>query len=224
MKKMHKLKQGLLIIVSAFFSIAAHSQQINNSKQLLDEVSSKMKAYKNMHLNFSTSLLNEEAGIKENDELPIKGEIYLQGDKYNLLYLGNNFIFDGAKLYVINHDEKEITINDEDLSEDEGFIYPSKLLTFYEEGYEHRLSNLSTIKNRKIQFIELTPIDTNSEIIKVVLGIEVTSKHIYQLVQFGENGTKTILTINKFKSDQNITDELFNFNRLKYETLDYLID
>jgi len=93
MKKMHKLKQGLLIIVSAFFSIAAHSQQINNSKQLLDEVSSKMKAYKNMHLNFSTSLVNEEAGIKENDELPIKGEIYLQGDKYNLLYLGNNFIF-----------------------------------------------------------------------------------------------------------------------------------
>ena len=224
MKKMHKLKQGLLIIVTAFFSIAANSQQINNSKQLLDEVSSKMKAYKNMHLNFSTSLVNEEAGIKENDELPIKGEIYLQGDKYNLLYLGNNFIFDGAKLYVINHDEKEITINDEDLSEDEGFIYQSKLLTFYEEGYEHKLSNLSTIKNRKIQFIELTPIDTNSEIIKVVLGIEVTSKHIYQLVQFGENGTKTILTINKFKSDQNITDELFNFNRLKYETLDYLID
>ena len=89
---------------------------------------------------------------------------------------------------------------------------------------EHKLSNLSTIKNRKIQFIELTPIDTNSEIIKVVLGIEVTSKHIYQLVQFGENGTKTILTINKFKSDQNITDELFHFNRLKYETLDYLID
>ena len=119
---------------------------------------------------------------------------------------------------------KEITINDEDLSEDEGFIYPSKLLTFYEEGYEHKLSNTSTIKNRKIQFIELTPIDTNSEIVKVVLGIEVSSKHIYQLVQFGENGAKTILTINKFKSDQNITDELFNFNRLKYETLDYLID
>ena len=224
MKKMYKLKKGLLIVVTAFISIAVHSQQINNSKQLLDEVSSKMKAYKNMHLNFSTSLINEEAGINENDELPIKGEIYLQGDKYNLSYLGNNFIFDGTKLYVINHDEKEITINDEDLSEDEGFIYPSKLLTFYEEGYEHKLSNISTIKNRKIQFIELTPIDTNSEIIKVVLGIEVASKHIYQLVQFGENGTKTILTINKFKSDQNITDELFNFNRLKYETLDYLID
>ena len=95
---MYKLKKGLLIVVIAFISIAVHSQQIYNSKQLLDEVSSKMKAYKNMHLNFSTSLINEEAGIKENDELPIKGEIYLQGDKYNLSYLGNNFIFDGVKI------------------------------------------------------------------------------------------------------------------------------
>ena len=58
---MYKLKKGLLIFVTAFISMAVHSQQINNSKQLLDEVSSKMKAYKNIHLNFSTSLLNEEA-------------------------------------------------------------------------------------------------------------------------------------------------------------------
>ena len=37
MKKMYKLKKGLLIVVTAFISIAVHSQQINNSKQLLDE-------------------------------------------------------------------------------------------------------------------------------------------------------------------------------------------
>ena len=31
MKKMYKLKKGLLIVVTAFISIAVHSQQINNS-------------------------------------------------------------------------------------------------------------------------------------------------------------------------------------------------
>ena len=75
MKKMFKLKKVILTIGAVFISLAVHSQQNYNSKQLLDEVSSKMKAYKNMHLNFSTSLINEEAGIKENDELQIKGEI-----------------------------------------------------------------------------------------------------------------------------------------------------
>ncbi len=100
-----------------------------------------MGAYKNMYIAFSSTLSNEDAGIKEGDEPPIRGEINLQGEKYNLNYLGNNFIFDGKKLYVINHDEKEIAITDGDLDGDDGFIYPSKLLTFYKEGYNFKWVN-----------------------------------------------------------------------------------
>ena len=45
-----------------------------------------------MFIGFSQTLSNEEAGIKEGDELPIKGTIHLQGDqKYRLNYLGNKF-------------------------------------------------------------------------------------------------------------------------------------
>tara|TARA_B100000795_G_C22649314_1_gene379669 strand:+ start:151 stop:825 length:675 start_codon:yes stop_codon:yes gene_type:complete len=224
MKKVDKMKKGGLFLIAFIISMTVNSQQTDKAKLLLDEVSLKMGTYNNMQLNFSTSLINEEAGINENDELPIKGEITLQGEKYNLDYLGNTFIFDGVKLYVINHDEKEITINDQDLSEDEGFIYPSKFLTFYEEGYSYTFSNLLTIRGRKIQFIELTPIDSDSEIIKVNLGIDIKTKHIYQLIQFGANGTKTILTIHQFKNNQNIPDVLFKFDKLKYQELDYLID
>tara|TARA_B110000003_G_scaffold53347_1_gene53061 strand:- start:5086 stop:5706 length:621 start_codon:yes stop_codon:yes gene_type:complete len=199
-------------------------QQKNLAKVLLDEVSSKMGEYNNMQLNFSTSLINVDAGINEGDELPNYGEIYLQQEKYNLDYLGNTFIFNGNKLYVINHDEKEIIINDQDLNEDDGIIYPSKLLTFYKDGYNYSMSNLIKLRNRKIQMIELTPIDSNSEIIKVELGIDILTKHIYKLIQFGENGTKTILTIHKFKSDQKFSKEIFEFNKSKFEKLDYLID
>ena len=160
------------------------SQQTEKAKILLDEVSFKMKAYKNMQLNFSTTLINEEAGINEGDELPSNGKITLSGEKYNLDYLGNTFIFDGNKLYVINHDEKEITINNQDLNDDDGIIYPSKLLTFYEEGYNYSMSNLVATKNRKIQIIELIPMDSDSEIVKVNLGIDVATKHICKLIQF----------------------------------------
>jgi hypothetical protein len=183
-----------------------------------------MKAYKNMQLNFSTTLINEEAGINEGDELPSNGKITLSGEKYNLDYLRNTFIFDGNKLYVINHDEKEITINNQDLNDDDGIIYPSKLLTFYEEGYNYSMSNLVATKDRKIQIIELIPMDSDSEIVKVNLGIDVATKHIYKLIQFGANGTKTILTIHQFKSDQNISEDMFQFDKSKYEKLDYLID
>lgn len=215
-------KIGLFVIV-LIINTSVISQQKDEARFLLDQVSTTMKSYNNMILDFSTSLINEEAGINENDELPSRGSITLQGEKYKLNYLGNSFIFNGIKLYVINHDEKEVMINDEDL-EDDGVIYPSKLLTFYKEGYNYEMSVIKKINGREIQFINLTPIDTNSEIVKVNLGIDLKTNHIYKLIQFGDNGTKTTLTIDQFKSNQNISDELFQFDQNSYEELGYLID
>lgn len=213
-----------LFVITLLVNTAAFSQQKDEARILLDAVSTTMKSYNNMVLDFSTSLTNEEAGIYEGDELPTKGSITLQGEKYNLNYLGNTFIFDGLKLYVINHDEKEVMINDQDLQEDDGVIYPSKLLTFYKEGYEYKMGVIKNIKGRKVQFIDLTPIDTDSEIVKVNLGIDIKTSQIYKLIQFGDNGTKTILTIDQFKSNQNISNELFQFDQNSYEKLGYLID
>jgi len=218
------MKKIGILFLSVFISTIAFSQNSAKAKSLLDEVSTKMGAYKNMSIQFSTSLSNVEAGIKENDEPPIRGQITLQGEKYNLDYLGNTFIYDSKKLYVINHDDKEISINEDDLSEDGGFIYPSKLLTFYKEGYNFEMGKLKTINGKKIQFITLNPIDSDSEIIKVELGIDAKTKHIYQLIQTGANSAKTKLTITNFKSNQSLSDNFFKFNEKKYKDLNYLID
>ena len=224
MKKTDKMNKIWLFVITLLVNTIAFSQQKDEAIILLDAVSTTMKSYNNMVLDFSTSLTNEEAGIYEGDELPTKGSITLQGEKYNLNYLGNTFIFDGLKLYVINHDEKEVMINDQDLQEDDGVIYPSKLLTFYKEGYEYKMGVIKNIKGRKVQFIDLTPIDTDSEIVKVNLGIDIKTSQIYKLIQFGDNGTKTILTIDQFKSNQNISKEMFQFDQNSYEKLGYLID
>ena len=224
MKKTDKMNKIWLFVITLLVNTIAFSQQKDEAIILLDAVSTTMKSYNNMVLDFSTSLTNEEAGIYEGDELPTKGSITLQGEKYNLNYLGNTFIFDGLKLYVINHDEKEVMINDQDLQEDDGVIYPTKLLTIYKEGYEYKMGVIKNIKGRKVQFIDLTPIDTDSEIVKVNLGIDIKTSHIYKLIQFGDNGTKTILTIDQFKSNQNISKEMFQFDQNSYEKLGYLID
>ena len=54
-----------------------------------------------------------------------------------------------------------------------GLFIPSKLLTFYKEGYTLEMGKLQNIKGKKIQFVTLNPIDSNSEIIMVELGIDV---------------------------------------------------
>lgn len=221
---MDRIKQIIVLLIVALFVQTGFAQNDEKARKLLDEVSYKMGAYKNMEIKFSTFLVNEDAGVKKGDEAPINGKITLQGEKYNLEYYGNTFIYNGSKLYVVNHDDKEVTVAEDDISEDEGFIYPSKLLTFYKEGYQFKMGTLDNMSGRKIQFVELTPIDSDSEIIKVKLGIDAKSKHIYQLIQTGANGVETTLTINQFKSNQNISDLLFQFDKAKYEKLDYLID
>ncbi|CAM1371187.1 LolA family protein [Tenacibaculum xiamenense] len=218
--RMKYISLFLMGILISFNAMAQNSS--DQAKQLLDEVSSKMGAYKNMIIGFNSTLVNREAGIT--NDPPIRGNIVISADKYNLEYLGNSFLFDGKKLAVINHEDKEIAISGGDLEEEDGFIYPSKLLTFYKEGYNYTMGKLQNNKGRKIQYVDLTPIDSNSDIVKVKLGVDAKTKHIYELIQIGSNGAETTFTITKFKKDQPISEESFSLNKDKYSNLGYLID
>ncbi|MDG1451982.1 MAG: outer membrane lipoprotein carrier protein LolA, partial [Polaribacter sp.] len=160
----------------------------------------------------------------EEDELPMKGQISLQGEKYNLNYLGNTFIYDGKKLYVINNDEKEVTITEGDMNGEDGFIYPSKLLSFYKEGYNLEMGDLKNIKGKKIQFVILTPMDSDSDIVKIAFAVDLKTLHLYKLIQTGSNGSITSFTITEFKSNQTLSNDFFSFNKEKYQKLQYSID
>jgi outer membrane lipoprotein-sorting protein len=218
------MKKTGLLFLSLFITTVSFSQTDEQAKSLLDEVSTKMGSYKNMYIGFSQTLSNEDAGIKEGDEPPIRGKINLQGEKYSLNYLGNQFIYDGKKLHIINHDEKEISISEGDIGGDDGFIYPSKLLTFYKEGYSLQMGKQQNIKGRNIQLVTLNPIDSNSEIVKVELAIDAKTKHIYKLIQTGANASKTTFTITEFKKNENLSQDFFTFNKSKYLSKNYTID
>ena len=221
---MDSLKKIGMICISLLVTNFLFSQSSKEAKSLLDEVSFKMSAYNNLFIGFSQTLENEDAGIKKGDEPPIRGEIYISGEKYFLEYLGNTFLYDGKKLYVINNVEKEISIASGDLDSDDGFIYPSKLFTFYKEGYQLAMGKLQNIGGRNIQFVILHPMDSSSEIEKVELGIDAKTKHIYNLIQTGANGSKTTFSITKFKSNETLPEGFFKFDKQKYLSKNYTID
>ena len=143
--------------------------------------------------------------------------------KYVLNFLGGTMIYDGQKFYRIVPENEEVTISSEntDLG---GSLTPSKMLTFYENGYTYKMDIIQNVRGRKIQYVKLNPIDTNSEIKYVLLGIDATTKHIYNVIEVGKNETKTTLTVNSFKTNQTLSKTLFKFDQKKYEDLDYYID
>ena len=205
----------LFILSTVLLSCMLNAQ--NDAKTLLDQVSTKVKGYDNISLDFKYVLVNLEEDINQET----RGNVVIKGDKYLLNILGITRIFDGSILYSISPEDEEVTISSEN-SEDESTITPSKMLSFYEEGYNYSMDIEQNIKGRKIQYIKLVPIDSNAEINHVLLGIDTKTKHIYNLIEVGSNKTKTTLTVNSFKTNEPLSKTLFTFDKDKYK--DYFIN
>ncbi|PWH82587.1 hypothetical protein DIS18_10100 [Algibacter marinivivus] len=205
----------LIAVLLITLSFNAFAQ--NKAKSLLNEVSVKVKSYDNISLDFKYTLEN----ISENIKQETKGDVVMQGDKYRLNILGVTRLFDGKTLYSISAEDEEVTISSDNDDENDA-ITPSKMLSFYEDGYTYELDITQNIKGRKIQYVKLTPIDSNSEIKSILLGIDAQTKNIYNLIQVGKNDTKTTLTVNSFKTNAPLSKTLFTFDANKYK--DYYIN
>jgi len=107
-------------------------------------------------------------------------------------------------------------------TDEENTVTPSKMLSFYEDGFTYKMDILQNVQGRKIQYVKLSPIDSNSEIKYILLGIDNNTKHIYNLIEIGKNSTKTTLTVNSFKTNEPISKTLFTFDKEKYS--DYYIN
>ena len=204
-----------ITLIFTLFIYTMSFGQDSKAKALLDEVSQKAKSYNNISIDFKYVLDNTAENIKQET----RGDVVMQGDKYRLNILGATRIYDGKTLYSISPDDEEVTISTEN-PDDENSITPSKMLSFYEDTY--KMDIIQDVKGRKIQYVKLTPMDSNSEIKNVLLGIDAQTKHIYNLIEIGKNGTKTTLTVNSFKTNEPISKSLFTFDKNKYK--DYYIN
>lgn len=211
------MKKFLFLTVVFLTAGFAQAQDAAKAKALLDDVYTKVKGYDNVYVDFKFALDNAEAGIKQET----RGDVTLSGEKYLFNYLGSQQLYDGKKVYTIVPENEEVTI--EDQSDEEDAITPSKMLTFYKEGHNYAWDILQNVQGRKIQYVKLTPIDSNSEIKSRLLGIDVNTKHIYKLIETGNNGTKTTITVNSFKTNQPVSETLFTFDEKKYADAGYYI-
>jgi len=189
------------------------------AKSTLDNASANMRSYKNISMDFDYILDNEAEDVKQE----MSGDLLLEGEKYLVNLFGSTQIFDGSKTYTIIPENEEVNINDADIDEDNTFT-PSKFYSFYETGYTYGMAELKTVNGKKVQFVKLTPIDTNSEVSSILVGIDVKTNHIYQIIEIGTNQTRTILTAKNIKTNQQIDGSVFAFDEKKYEDLNYMIN
>ena len=203
-------KKFLLIASLLLFSFSIQAQD-KKAKDLLDQVTAKVKSYNSIAIDFKYSLNNSRENINQDS----KGNVTMKGNQYVLNFMGVTKIFDGKKTYTIVPEDEEITISTVN-EKDDNAITPSKMLTFFNTGYKYNMDILQNVKGRKIQYIKLVPLNSRDQRKEVLLGIDVQTKHIYNLIEVGKKGTKTTLTVNSFKTNQPLSKNQFTFAGSKY--------
>lgn len=199
------------------FTLQLNAQDTEAAKKLLDQVSDNIASFKTMKFDFDYVLENRQENIKQETE----GSVIVSGDRYKLLFLGAEQLFDGQKTYTIVPENEEITIEDLNETQDIG-INPSKLLYFYKEGYAFQWDIKQNVMGRNIQFIRLIPTEENKDVNYLLLGIDTIKKTIYRLIEIGANETRTTLTISNFTADVELADNFFTFDPSLYP--DYYIN
>jgi len=206
-----------LIITIYFITGLSVAQNDPKAEKLASEVLENVKSYDNISIEFTYALENIAEAIKEET----RGEVFVMGDKYRLNLMGNTQIYDGVKQYTIIPADEEINISSINEDEDTG-ITPSKMLTFFEEGYIYKWDIEQNLKGRIIQYIKLIPIDSEAEYENILLGIDKHTKNINNLIYTMNNGTRTEIKISSFKPNQPLSENIFKFDKSKYP--DYYIN
>lgn len=205
MKKLTLLCCAILLISSSAFA------QTSKAKNLLDEVTQKVSTYQNITLDFNFEQRSPMGDLVQES----KGTVLLAQNKYELNFMGVQKISDGKKIYTISAEDEEVTITNFN-SNDPDALLPSEILTFYKKGYDYHWDIVQNIKGRSIQYIKLTPQNKKSELKEVLLGIDMQTKNIYNKIDQYNNGGKTVLTVNSFKTNQTISKNHFTFTPSLY--------
>ena len=207
-----------IILLFTLFSLnLVHSQNDIRAEKLLNSVSEKIDSSETFKINFTYTLENLIENINQDSD----GSIVIKDDNYLLEFMGIKQLCDSKKVYSIVPENEEIIISNIDEDESET-IKPSKLLKFYREGYLILWDKKELILEKEIQFVKLIPINSNSDIDYLQLGIDISNNDIVKLIEIGKNKTKTILTVNKLQYDIEIDLNFFVFSEEDYP--DYYIE
>ncbi|AWA31505.1 hypothetical protein HYN48_11925 [Flavobacterium magnum] len=203
---MKNVAVALLILAGSIVSA-----QDKKAKDLLDEVTKKVKAYDNISIDFKYTLNNS----KENVNQESSGTVVMKGNQYVLSFMGVTKLYDGKKLYTIVPEDEEISISKVD-EKDANTITPSKMLTFFNKGYKFYWDIQQNVKGKKLQYVKLVPDDKKDKRKEILVGIDTATKQIYNVIETGKNGTKTTLVVNSFKTNQALPKNQFTFVGSKY--------
>ena len=213
--KLNFILKFIVLLIIPFCVL--YSQDHEKSRLLLDKVSKNMLSKENMSFEFVYKLENSKEKISQE----IIGNAQISGEKYKLNFMDIQQIYDGNKTYTIIPENEEINIDSGDGNSDL-MIKPTNLITFYTSGYGYEWDIKQIVMGRTIQYVKLLPIEENSDVKYLLIGIDINNLILYKIIEIGKNGTNTTLKIINQSYNTALPKNHFKFNPESYK--DYFIN
>lgn len=204
------MKKITTIALLILISLGVQAQGDKKAKDILSGVSSKYRSYKSMKADFSYTLENPTAKIKETQS----GSIILSGAKYRLAIAGQEVICDSKTIWTYMKEAKEVQVNTVDPTE--GGIKPNEIFTMYEKGFLYKFVDEKKVAGKLQQNIELTPTDKSKNFFKIKLTVDKASKQIVKSVIFEKTGNRYTYAIKEFTPNYAVNAGTFMFDVKKY--------
>lgn len=201
------MKKYLFSVFALLALVSSNAQNANDpeAKKILDQVSAKFKTYKSVEASFVLRMENASGralGTKT-------GRVYTKGNKYKITLSGQEIFCDGSNTWTYDISSNEVTVNRIDPKGNS--ITPQKLFTnFYDRDFKYKYNGMVTDGGRKMQEIELTPIDRSKPFSKVLLHIDNAS--IYSTKVFEKAGNRVTYSVSNMRAGSGLSDASFTFN------------
>lgn len=209
---MKKIIAYTILAISTYST--AFAQKDSQAKAILGEVSQKYRSYDVIKTDFTLSLNNQQANIKETQTGTLVSKA--KSGKYRVtLYnsaakpeVDKEILSDGKSQWTYLKKDKEVQVSDADKSGD-GLSNPAQIFTMYEKGFKYLYTGEQKIAGKTYQTIELTPEDDKKAIYKVKLTIDKVKKQIYSALLFDKNGNRYTYTVRTFTPNVPAADATF---------------
>ena len=204
----------LFLTFSAFGAFAQPKGMGNNdpdAKKILDAVSAKFKTFKGVQANFILKIENATGKVLGNKT----GAVYMKGSKYRVTITGQEIFCDGNNISTYDKSANEVTITKIDPTANT--LTPQKIFTnFYDKDFLYKLNRETIIAGKKVQELELTPIDKSKPFFKVLVYVDKAAQTINSTKIFEKTGNKYTYSVSKMNTAAPVSDAQFIFDIKKF--------
>lgn len=205
-------KAVLAFLALGIFSSVAVAQNDPKAKAILAEVSKKYRSYDVVKTDFTFTLDNKQAKVKETQQ----GTLYVKANanKYKVAMTNQELISDGKVQWTYLKQDKEVQVSNVDPSGEA--LNPAKIFTIYEKGFKYIFTGEQKVGGKTYQMIDLSPTDIKKNVFKVRLSIDKAAKQIANIVVFEKNGNTYTYNVKTFSPNVKVPATTFAFDAKKY--------